>query len=105
MIQVEARDAKALLSDLQEKYTQVSAACQEEKSKNFELQNQLKQIEMARKYQEQSGAMERDERQGVIEQLKKNIAERDRQIQFKNKEIEELSRQINQLKEQETAVK
>ena len=50
MLQVETKDLKALLSDLQEKYTQVSGACQEEKSRNFELQNQLKEMDLARKY-------------------------------------------------------
>lgn len=66
-LQVELKEKNKLLADLQDKYQQMSSSYQEEKRKNYEIDNTIKRYEMENKFYKETTDLQRGESQTVIE--------------------------------------
>ena len=61
---------------MRSKYDEMSSCYQEERSKNYEVQNLLNKYEMESKFYRESGDMQRTEHQTTLNELKKLLAEK-----------------------------
>lgn len=75
-MQVELKEKGKLLADLQEKYQSLSASYQEEKRKNYEIDNAIKKYEMENRFYKEAADMQKGESHSTIEEYKRLILDK-----------------------------
>jgi hypothetical protein len=91
---VEVKEKSKLLADLQEKYQEVNASFQEEKRRNYEIDNALKKHEMENRFYKEAADMQKGESHTAIEEYKRVVFDKNERIASLQADLERKTERV-----------